>query len=335
MLPKPLTLGNLSNWSSKLLLSTATREPPAIPPKPAHIDRMSFHGITFNFMEDIVQQRGFLDDGSSPAAVHRPVFLFARNDASIRTCYPEGASNAAGNGPNPGTDAPHGPSSINPGADCRDPGGYRGDYTQGNPFPVYVSAQFCVDQWRIDYTLYYVHDGNLNAGHIHDWEGVSVVFRKDPAATDNEDWWRAHGVIFRVHGDHFFYNWQEIYTVSGLRDVRDDKFANAKNHVKVYVGEYSHASHRRKCDVGCASLTNVGAPSADREYRSSDWYRLPDVKDLFLYSVIPQSWCEDDAPWKNVDADNENPWKDKSNPWSNKLNTCVWNVTPGKKSGRW
>jgi hypothetical protein len=58
------------------------------------------------------------------------------------------------------------------------------DYTEGSSFPVYVGAAWCGNgnngdgEWYIDYDLYYVHDGNLEAGHRHDWEGVTVVFRR-------------------------------------------------------------------------------------------------------------------------------------------------------------
>jgi len=40
----------------------------------------------------------------------------------------------------------------------------------------------------LNYDLYYVHDGNLEAGHKHDWEGVTIIFAKDPAANGG-DWW--------------------------------------------------------------------------------------------------------------------------------------------------
>jgi hypothetical protein len=33
--------------------------------------------------------------------------------------------------------------------------------------------------------MVYRHDGNLLAGHKHDWEGISVIFTKDPGAKYN------------------------------------------------------------------------------------------------------------------------------------------------------
>lgn len=91
---------------------------------------------------------------------------------------------------NPGTDGTFGTASYNPGADCTNPGDYHGAYTLGNDFPVYSSASWCCGDnvWKLNYDLYYVHDGNLEAGHGHDWEGVTIVFAKDPAAS-GDDWW--------------------------------------------------------------------------------------------------------------------------------------------------
>ena len=38
----------------------------------------------------------------------------------------------------------------------------------------------------MNYDVYYVHDGVLLEGHRHDWEGVTVVFKRDPSGAD---WW--------------------------------------------------------------------------------------------------------------------------------------------------
>lgn len=118
-------------------------------------------------------------------------------------CYPESAIVLGSNPPkpNPGTGPdelkglPHGPLSYNPGADCTNPGPYHGAYSLGNPFPVYASAAWCGDHggWRINYDVYYVHDGNLGIGHKHDWEGVTILFAKDPAAPNDDWWYRAVG----------------------------------------------------------------------------------------------------------------------------------------------
>lgn len=47
-------------------------------------------------------------------------------------------------------------------------------------------AAYCGDSWRVNYDLYYVHDGVILEGHRHDWEGVTVVFKMDPSGAD---WW--------------------------------------------------------------------------------------------------------------------------------------------------
>ena len=54
------------------------------------------------------------------------------------------------------------------------------EYMLGNPFPVYVGAANCGGTWRVNYDLYYVHDGVMLEGHKHDWEGATVVCRADP-----------------------------------------------------------------------------------------------------------------------------------------------------------
>ena len=38
----------------------------------------------------------------------------------------------------------------------------------------------------MNFDLYYVHDGVILEGHRHDWEGVTVVFKKDSSGVD---WW--------------------------------------------------------------------------------------------------------------------------------------------------
>lgn len=108
------------------------------------------------------------DKGWGPALAAMPMFNFARIDGNQGTCYPEGAKNAAGDGPNPGTNVPP---SFDPGEDCTDPGPYNGDLSPGDPFPVYTDGVYCQgdNTWRINYNLYFVHDGSTSAGHVHDW----------------------------------------------------------------------------------------------------------------------------------------------------------------------
>lgn len=73
-------------------------------------------------------------------------------------CYPESAVVIGSDPPKMGTDGPRGPASINPGADCTNPGRYKGEMSPGNAFPVYVSAAWCDgdEVWKVNYDLYYV-----------------------------------------------------------------------------------------------------------------------------------------------------------------------------------
>lgn len=87
----------------------------------------SFHGSDFIFanMSWHAENSPFhaRTTTSNPVVAHAPVFLFARSNPHYTPCYPEGASNAKGTGPNPGA-AP--PISINPGEACTNPGPYSG-----------------------------------------------------------------------------------------------------------------------------------------------------------------------------------------------------------------
>ena len=142
-------------------------------------------------------------------------------------------------------------------------------YSLGNPFPVYVSAAFCGDNWRINYDLYYVHDGVLLEGHKHDWEGVTVVFK--PEAT-MQNWWYRDSMIYNKHGDHNQYDWGDIITVDvdvfpGPTDFMDETVGNKKKHGKVFVGFYSHAAFP---DIDTSRLTD-DTLNPDNEYRSNDF----------------------------------------------------------------
>ncbi|KAI4186159.1 MAG: hypothetical protein L6R41_003651 [Letrouitia leprolyta] len=133
-----------NNTSSRL----ASREsPPEIPPKPPTSGPGSFHGSQFVFLEET---------GYAPAVDAMPVWVYTRTQKEFSPCYPEGGTNQAGDGPNPGTNVPI---SASPGEDCTDTGTkLTGRYTLANAFPTYVSASWCgnKDEWRIQYYNYYV-----------------------------------------------------------------------------------------------------------------------------------------------------------------------------------
>ena len=133
---------------------------------------------------------GFTDNNAmAAAAAAAPVFLFGQN-RGMAPCYPESAVKLGSNPPekNPGTDSfDFGPAGAAPGADCTGPGDYQeGGYNLGNPFPVYVSAKYCDShqQWRVTYSVYWVHDGALSEGHRHDWESVTVAWKSSDGGTN-------------------------------------------------------------------------------------------------------------------------------------------------------
>lgn len=261
---------------------------PTIPPRPEGVGAESFHGSQFQFFDE----HGFV--AGSPGVEAAPVFLFSRTQSIYDPCYPESAIVLGSNPPkpNPGSRRKFGTGSVNPGAHCTNPGPYDGAYSHGNRFPVYMSAAYCGDSWRVNYDLYYVHDGVIFEGHRHDWEGVTVVFKKDPSGVD---WWHRQSVIFNKHGWHDHYIWDSLETVQvdipGNSDVRDETVGNNKNHPKVYVGFFSHSAFAHRCDK--CRHTDSGAATeyiANQEYRSNDWWRLPRGEDMHLWSEINRDW---------------------------------------------
>ncbi|ORY08992.1 hypothetical protein BCR34DRAFT_665774 [Clohesyomyces aquaticus] len=298
--------------ASKLVLKSETQDSPIpdFPSRPDGVDEATFYGGNFAFFEEIVRRDGFTD--WNPAVVHSPVFLFGRTGPETDPCYPMSAMNQDGTGMNPGTHVPWGP---NPGENCNDPGDYHGDYSSGKPFPVYVSAGYCPQrhEWWIDYDSYFEHDGNSDAGHRHDWEGITIVFTPDPNYLE-ADWWMARGVIFHRHQFNDYYLWKDLMTVSGESDIRDESYGKLLKHPKAFIGLYSHATFRAKCDIGCGSLINAQAPVSLREYRSSDWYRLVTKEDLHLGAEIPAEWDYGEAT---------------STPASNHRLQCSRVITPG------
>ncbi|KAG8534388.1 uncharacterized protein KY384_001233 [Bacidia gigantensis] len=285
----------------------ATRDDiPPIPPRPDNVGKETFHGSQFQFFD----QHGFV--AGSPGVEAAPVFLFSRTQKIYDPCYPESAVVIGSNPPkpNPGTDGDKGTASVNPGADCTNPGTYNGAYTLGNPFPVYVGAAYCGDTWRVNYDLYYVHDGVMLEGHKHDWEGATVVFKKDPSGAD---WWYRDSIIDNEHGWKNHYGWGDIITVNvdtgEFTDVKDETVGKRLNHPKVYVGFFSHSAFPDK-DTSRQTITATKDKSiADDEYRSNDWWRLPRGGDMHL-------WSEINKDWKYGDAD--------STPPSNHDNMCGW-----------
>ena len=175
---------------------------------------------------------------------------------------------------------------MNPGEDCTDPGPYTGAYSRGNPFPVYVGTAWCGDDavWKLNYDIYYVHEGNMLAGHDHDWEGITIVFSRDPGAK-GEDWWRRAGAHYNRYNNHDWYKYSDLVSVvvegPGDNYVASEIPGGNLKHPKVYVGFFSHSAYARKDD---SILVNAGPAST--EYRSDDWWRLPRAEDLHSWKEI-------------------------------------------------
>ncbi|KAI9786311.1 MAG: hypothetical protein M1816_008052 [Peltula sp. TS41687] len=234
----------------------------------------------------------FTENGGLKAAVEgAPVWLFGRswNRTYLQEpCYPESAVTPDGK-PNPGTDIPL---TADPGDDCTDPGPYNGRFSPGIPFPNYITAFYCgfENTWRVKYDIYYVHDGDLGpgGGHKHDWEGAMVVWKEDPG---DADMWHRDRLVLSQHSGHASRGWGEIQSVDGVGDVKDDN-GKYRKHPKVYAGFFKHANFFDK-----KTSMNVYFPGAgdSAEFRSNDWYYLPEEKDLVNGEVIPREWKFGDA----------------------------------------
>ena len=174
----------------------------------------------------------FTDNNGFQAAVEAaPVWLFGRS-WNRNPCYPDSATVNDGQSPNPGTGPSGGPLGANPNpGDCRTPGPWNGIYSQGASFPNYINAIYCTDrdQWRVTYSLYYVHDGALSEGHKHDWESATVAWGRAP---DGSDQWQRQALILSEHSGHNTYSWNDIESVDDAGD-RDESTGQYKRHPKV------------------------------------------------------------------------------------------------------
>lgn len=74
-----------------------------------------------------------------------------------------------------------------------------------------------------------------------------------------------------------------IASWSSIGDVQDDS-GKYRKHPKVYAGFFKHANFFNK-------KTNINIMGADQdEFRSNDWFFLPQEKDLVDGRVIPDDW---------------------------------------------
>ncbi|CAF0986470.1 unnamed protein product [Didymodactylos carnosus] len=126
-----------------------------------------------------------------------------------KPCYPDSATQD-GKGGHIQTDGT--PADIFlTGRGCNDPGDWKGPRTWGNPFPTYYTTKYCPkdNSWRITYIPLFFCIDNLciqDAGHMSDWEWVSVVWWQD-AGTDN--WYRGY-LLESYHRGQKAERWQDI-----------------------------------------------------------------------------------------------------------------------------
>ena len=134
---------------------------------------------------------------------------------------------------NLGTGPPLGPTSPNPGDYCTSPGPAKGLYSPGKPFPNYISSIWCgrTKEWRVNYSLYYVHDGSMSEGHKHDWESATVVWTDDGSNAT----WQCNSLILSYHGQYHRYTRSAIQSVD-KDDYRNENIGGMNAHPKVYVG---------------------------------------------------------------------------------------------------
>ncbi|CCX07008.1 hypothetical protein FPQ18DRAFT_327623 [Pyronema domesticum] len=200
----------------------------------------------------------FNNDPAQAARQACPFWFFGRS-LNREPCYPESA--VVNGGPHPGTPVRSDPS---PGYGCPSPGHWSGTYSNGNPFPTYYNVKYCPgDQsWRINYNLYFSHDGMSGNGHRHDWEWVAVIWKR----CGGSDMWCRNRLVRSFHSTQKSNNWSGIQnTINGKNELRRLGDKN-KHHPLIYVGAFKHAMF----DTRKTSMNVIGAD--ELEFRSNDWW---------------------------------------------------------------
>jgi len=109
---------------------------------------------------------------------------------------------------------------------------------------------------------------------------------------------KRQAIIYKEHQWKFQYNWTAIQSV----DVDDPKIHGTekkfggnvsamKKHPHVYVGFYTHASFANACALSSCTFMQPSIVFSDMatgggEYRSTDWWRMPEKEDFHLWSEI-------------------------------------------------
>lgn len=168
----------------------------------------------------------------------------------------------------------------NVGCDCRQPG-----VPIGHPapaFPIYYTIRKCSDtEVRVTFNLFYEKDGAIcfapgpvhpvpyDVGHDFDWEGVVLIYSRDPSTA----LWTAETLLLSQHGGYLQRKWSEIrHTLSqaqaSLPDPRPYAFARGQDHPAIYAGWLKHANYdfKRTFDwPWTIQLTSLA-------FRSDDWW---------------------------------------------------------------
>lgn len=201
-----------------------------------------------------------------------PIWHFGR-PTGRSPCYPEDAIQPDGSQTH---GSPMQPVQIWKG--CAWPGEWKQPYSPGNPFTTYWTIRHCShdNTYRVTYSIYFKQD----AGHMSDWEWVSVVWAKDAGS---ETWFR-WTLLQSYHKGEKAESWNDIE--STIHDESDIYTFGEKgrNHPKVYVGAFKHAMFTTK-----KTTIDTAATTPGDEFRSDDWYWYAASK-LDKGEHIPREW---------------------------------------------
>lgn len=263
-----------------------------IPPRPEGIGHADIHGSLF---EEQVANKNF-----EAAVVAAPVWFFGSYDGTVSPCMPETAVIVDKDGNptnNPGTSGNGKFWDI--GANCNDPAVEKGPRTKTHAFPNYITTSYCGpaghpdERWLVTYSIYYVRD----SGHRHDWESATVVWKRVRA---DQDWWYRYELIISNHGTRHKRLWTQIESSETTEDIINGGSTHSSLHPHVYSGMYTHANFF----TADTSLKAFAVHSA--EYRSDNWYFMPEYADMKHHSEVNKNW----------------DYGDTSNP--SKIDTCSW-----------
>ncbi|KAM6510935.1 hypothetical protein FSOLCH5_011382 [Fusarium solani] len=226
---------------------------------------------TIVIANDPIPESAFENGGHEAAVAAAPMYHFGRS-WDRAPCYPEAAET---NGEQ--VQGHHSDECVgNQNDGCADPGPWNGVNSPGNGFPVYYTVRKCGDnEWRVAYSIYFKKD----SGHMNDWENSIIIWNGD----GNGGWIRA-GTLLGFHGGWDYFAWGDIQnTVNNDGDLLDQG-AQDHNHAKIYQGFFYHATFQtRKTSLNTCANTHD-------EFRSWDWYFLPDSAWLYDGELIKDEW---------------------------------------------